>query len=343
KTILIRNVIAQQKLVKENVYLREKLKKSYRFENIIGKNHKMIEIFEMIKIIAPTKATVLILGATGTGKELVARAIHNQSDRADKPFVAVSCAALTETLLESELFGYEKGAFTDAKSSKKGKIEISAGGTLFLDEIGDISPKLQLDLLRVLQEREVTRIGGSHPIRLDVRFIAATNRDLKALVAEGKFRDDLFYRLNVVVINIPSLRERADDIPILAEHFVKKYAMETGKEISEIDPEVMKVFTEYEWRGNVRELESVCERAVILAKGDRITAGDVPVSISPPGHTAGREYRGIQSLEEIERRHILDVLCQCGWNIMRSCKVLGINRVTLYNKIRKFDLKREQN
>jgi transcriptional regulator with PAS, ATPase and Fis domain len=300
----------------------------------------MLEIFEMIKIVAPTKATILIQGATGTGKELVARAVHNQSPRAGAPFVAISCAALTDTLLESELFGYEKGAFTDAKSSKMGKIELAAGGSLFLDEIGDISTKLQLDLLRVLQEKEVTKIGGSRPIKLDVRFIAATNKDLRVLVDEGKFRDDLYYRLNVVVLNIPSLRERLDDIPILAEHFVRKSAMETGKNVTEIDPEVLKFFMEYEWPGNVRELESVCERAVILAKSNTITASDIPMPISARGKEGRFKPSDLQSLDEIEKKHILEVLIRNNWNIMKSCKVLRINRVTLYNKIKKYGLKK---
>jgi len=338
--MLIRKIVNQQRLLKENIYLREKLRKSYRFENIIGKNHRMLEIFEMIKIVAPTKATILIQGATGTGKELIARAVHRQSARASAPFVAISCAALTDTLLESELFGYEKGAFTDAKSSKMGKIELAAGGTLFLDEIGDISAKLQLDLLRVLQEKEVTRVGGSHAKKLDVRFIAATNKDLGGLVDEGKFRDDLYYRLNVVVLNLPPLKERLDDIPILAEHFVKKSAMETGKDVTEIDPGVLKLFMEYEWPGNVRELESVCERAVILAKSNRITEADIAPLILARDKQGRFKPTDLLSLGEIEKRHILEVLLRNNWNIMKSCKVLRINRVTLYNKIKKYGLEK---
>lgn len=338
--MLIRKIVSQQRLVKENIYLREKLRKSYRFENILGKNHRMLEIFETIKIVAPTKATILIQGATGTGKELIARAVHKQSSRASGPFVAISCAALTDSLLESELFGYEKGAFTDAKSSRMGKIELAAGGTLFLDEIGDISTKLQLDLLRVLQEKEVTRVGGSHAKKLDVRFIAATNKDLGRLVDEGTFRDDLYYRLNVVVLNIPPLKERQDDIPILAEHFVKKSAMETGKDVTEIDAEVLKLFMEYEWPGNVRELESICERAVILAKSNRITEAEIPRPISARDKQGRFKPTDLLSLGEIERKHILEVLSRNNWNIMKSCKVLGINRVTLYNKIKKYGLKK---
>jgi transcriptional regulator with PAS, ATPase and Fis domain len=296
----------------------------------------MLGIFEMVRTIAKSSSTVLIQGESGTGKELLARAIHEESDRKSAPFISVSCAALTETLLESELFGYAKGAFTGADSLKRGKLEQAGNGTLFLDEIGDISLKLQQDLLRVLEQREFTRVGGTQILTIESRIIAATNRDLRKAIEEGKFRDDLYYRLNVISLRIPPLRERKEDIPLLVESFIDKFNIEMGKEIEGIAEAVMRRLMDHPWPGNARELRNVIERAMVVARGRTIGESDLDLP------TEGKVSGPGKSLEEIEVEHIRQVLVSNHWNIQRSAQILGIDRATLYNKIRKHNLKGEK-
>jgi DNA-binding NtrC family response regulator len=332
--LLVDKLVEHQRLLEENIALQHKLEERYRFENIIAKSPRMQQVVEVIKVVAKSNATVLITGETGTGKELVARAIHSQSYRKDKPFVAVSCAALPESLLESELFGHEKGSFTGAHAQKKGKFEIANRGTLFLDEIGEMSANIQVHLLRVLEEKEFNRVGGNEPIKVDVRVISATNRDMKQAVANGQFREDLYYRLNVVNIELPPLRERTEDIPLLARHFLKKFSVENKKEVTDFSPEVTDFLLKYEWPGNVRELENAIERAVILAKDSNIEVADLPkenlllARSAPPG----------KDLEEVEKNHILNILKETGGNHSEAARILGISRMTLYNKIRAYGL-----
>jgi len=312
----------------ENLSLRQRLEDRYRFENIITKSSKMQRMIELIKVVAKSNATVLITGESGTGKELVARAIHSQSHRQSKPFVAVSCAALPESLLESELFGHEKGSFTGAYARKKGKFEFANGGTLFLDEIGEMSANIQVHLLRVLEEKEFSRVGGNEPIRVDVRVVSATNRDLRKAIEKGEFREDLYYRLNVVPIELPPLRERKEDIPLLAQHFLNKFALENKKEVSEFSPEATEFLLGYDWPGNVRELENAIERAVILAKDSLITIADLPQE----NMSLARSTMPGKNLREVEKEHILDVLGETGGNYSEAARLLGITRMTLYKK-----------
>jgi two-component system response regulator AtoC len=332
--LLIEKLVEHQRLVKENISLHQKLEEHYRFENIITKSPKMQQLIELIEVVAKSNATVLITGESGTGKELVARAIHSQSYRKDKPFVAVSCAALPESLLESELFGHEKGAFTGAHAQRKGKIEFANQGTLFLDEIGEMSANIQVHLLRVLEEKEFTRVGGNELIKVDVRLVSATNRDMKKAVASGQFREDLYYRLNVVTIDLPPLREREEDIPLLANHFLKKFAAENQKEVSGFSPEVTDFLLKYQWPGNVRELENTIERAVILAQNSEIQLADLLQKNSP---LVGSASPG-RSLEEIEKNHIISILNETGRNYSKAAKILGISRATLYSKAKTYGL-----
>jgi DNA-binding NtrC family response regulator len=281
---------------------------------------------------------VLITGESGTGKEMAARAIHRLSPRAERPFVALNCGALTETLLESELFGHEKGSFTGALARRKGKFEQAHGGTLFLDEVGDIGPKLQLDLLRVLEERKFHRVGGNEQIEVDVRIIAATNRDLRRAALEGKFREDLFYRLNVIPIVIPPLRERKEDIPLLVETFVERLAAEMKKKLDGLSAEAMTAVLAHDWPGNVRELRNVLERGAVVAQGTTIQLSDLGMPVrgeAPP------KPGTMASLEEVERRHVAAVLSHTGGNVSQSARILGIDRVTLYNKMKKWGLRRD--
>ena len=338
--LVIRNVVAHQNLVKENIRLRQELKRRYQFKDIIGKSRKMQEVLVLVKTVARSNSTVLIQGESGTGKELIARAIHSTSPRSKRPFIAVSCAALPETLLESELFGHERGAFTGAVSSRKGKFELANKGTLFLDEVGDTSQKTQADLLRVLEEREFARIGGSELIKVDVRVISATNKDLDTLVSEAKFREDLYYRLNVVTIHVPPLRERKQDIPLLVEHFLEKYSVENEKRIESIDEDALDSLMKYHWPGNVRELENAVERAVVVAKSDVVSPDDLPPSVrGETGEALGPSLAAHSvPLQEIERRYIRQVLEAANWNIKKAAGTLKIDRTTLYNKIRKYKL-----
>src|SRR5574341_1157784 len=279
---MVRKILDQQALRRENIALRKALKQQYRFHDLVSKSPRMQAVFEVARSAAASSSTVLLLGESGTGKELLARAIHAESPRAEGPFVAVSCAALTETLLESELFGHERGAFTGATATRRGKVELAHGGTLFLDEIGDISPKLQLDLLRVLEQHEFRRVGGTELIRVDTRVIAATNRDLRRAVADGHVREDLCYRLNVIPILIPPLRERTEDIPPLVEHFLEQLRAETGKAVEGVAQEALAALMARPWPGNVRELRNVLERGVVLARGPYIAPGDLEM-VSPHG------------------------------------------------------------
>ena len=330
--LLIRNMVEHHKLLEENITLRRKIEDRHSFEGIIAKSPKMIKIFELIKTVAPTSATVLITGDSGTGKEIVARAIHRQSQRRNQPFIVTSCAALPETLLESELFGYEKGSFTGAVERRKGKFEAADKGTLFLDEIGEIDANTQVHLLRALEEKKITRVGGNEETKVDVRIIAATNQNLRTMTEQGKFREDLYYRLNVVTIELPGLRYRREDILPLAEHFLKKYAKENNKPAKSFSPEAVEFMLNYHWRGNVRELENVVERGVILAKDKFITLAEFPQELTSPSPVEGR------TLEALERNQILKVLEETGGNIARTAKILGIHRMTLYNKLKKYDI-----
>jgi DNA-binding NtrC family response regulator len=330
--LLVKKLAEHQELVEENLSLRQKLEDRYRFENIIAKSSKMQRVIEVIKVVAKSNATVLITGESGTGKELVARAIHSQSHRRNKPFVAVSCAALPESLLESELFGHEKGSFTGAYAQKKGKFEFANGGTLFLDEIGEMSANIQVHLLRVLEEKEFTRVGGNDPIKVDVRVISATNKDLRKAIEKQEFREDLYYRLNVVNIELPPLRERKEDVPLLAEHFLNTFASENRKEVTGFTPEALEFLLDYGWPGNVRELENAIERAVILAKDSLIAAADFPQeNLSLAYSTTPRK-----NLKEVEKTHLLNVLRETGGNYSEAARILGISRMTLYNKAKEY-------
>ena len=326
---LVKNALAHRRTREENLRLKETVAEVMRPPDLVGRSAAMQKVLNAISTVGPTDATVLITGESGTGKELVARAIHAASSRRFKPMVAIHCGALTETLLESELFGHEKGAFTGAQYRKKGKFEIAEGGTVFLDEIGDISLKTQTDLLRVLQEREITRVGGNQPIKVDFRCIAATNKNLEDLIEQGRFRPDLFYRLNVFRMELPSLRQRSDDIPLLVDHFVRKFSLAMNKRISRVAPVAMDVLQQYNWPGNVRELENAVERAMVVAQEPELRQLDF---IFKP-RSNGAEPR---TLEDMEKAHILRILEQCNWNQTRAAEVLQIDRVTLHHKIKKY-------
>lgn len=338
--VIIKKLLEQQEIIKENIILRRELSKKFQLQDLIGKSPKMLNLFEMIKTVAPTKSTVLIRGESGTGKELIARAIHELSPRSSYPFVATACGAMPETLLEAELFGYEKGAFTGATAQHKGRIEMAHKGTLFLDEIGDISSKTQVDLLRFLQEKEFRRVGGRELIKVDVRIIAATNKNLEVTITSGAFREDLYYRLNVITIYAPALRERKEDIPLLAEYFLNKFNMENKKRIGRINEDVMNQFMEYNWPGNVRELENVIEHAVVVSKDSEIGLNDLPLNFGEKNRAQFKEVN--LDLETIEKEHILKALKQYAWNIKKTAEVLGVNRVTLYNKIKKYGLEKNK-
>jgi two-component system, NtrC family, response regulator HydG len=331
----VHNALAHQRAEKENVRLRETVAEATRPRELVGQSAAMKRVFEAIETVGPTEATVLITGESGTGKELVARAIHAASPRRCNPLVVIHCGALTETLLESELFGHEKGAFTGAQYRKKGNFEIAEGGTVFLDEIGDISLKTQTDLLRVLQEREITRVGGNQPIKVDFRCISATNKRLETLTDEGKFRPDLYYRLNVFQIELAPLRDRREDIPLLAERFMRKFSLAMNKRMARVSPGAMDLLQRYDWPGNVRELENAVERAMVVAQEPELSERDFTLKLAaaaPPSES--------RTLEEAERVHILRVLEECGGNQSRAAEALDIDRVTLHNKLKKYGWKR---
>jgi two-component system, NtrC family, response regulator AtoC len=320
--------------------LREEVRTKYTFSNILGKSKPMLDLFALIAKVASSRSTVLIQGKSGTGKELVAKAIHYNSPRRTRPLVTINCGAIPKDLLESELFGHLKGAFTGAIANKRGLFEEADAGSLFLDEISELSPELQVKLLRVLQEREMRRVGDTRTISVDVRLIAATNRDLAQAVKEGLFREDLYYRLNVIPIVLPNLKDRTEDIPVLATHFLMKYAKEADPPIEGIAKDAMRLLLEYDWPGNVRELENVIERAVILGYGPQILPEDLPAHLRPhqtpvPHHSiAASPHR--PTLEELERDYIATILRETGWHQMRAAHILGIDRRTLYRKIRTY-------
>jgi DNA-binding NtrC family response regulator len=333
--LLIEKILKQQAQLRETQFLREQYRERTRFESMIGQSRALQKVFDLIQEIGPTDSTVLIRGETGTGKGLAARAIHTQSKRCQGPFVVVNCGAFPEHLLESELFGYQKGAFTDAKVTKKGRIELAHEGTLFLDEIGEISMRMQIDLLRVLEDHVFYRVGGTQPIDADFRVIAATNKDLEKAIRERTFREDLYYRLNVISFTMPSLREHKEDIPILAEHFLHRFARETNKPIDRIGREALDELMLHDWPGNVRELENAIERAVVIGKGRIILPQDLPI-LRPEQATvpSGR------SLADMERAHVISVLRDNQWNIARSAEVLGIDRSTLYGKMKRYEIRK---
>jgi two-component system, NtrC family, response regulator HydG len=327
---LVKKALTHKQTEQENVRLRETVAEVARPEDIVGQSAAMNRVFDAIETVGPTDATVLITGESGTGKELVARAIHHASPRKFHPLVVIHCGALTETLLESELFGHEKGAFTGAQYRKKGKFEIAEGGTVFLDEIGDISLKTQTDLLRVLQEHEIVRVGSNQPIKVDFRCVAATNRDLEKMIEEGRFRPDLYYRLNVFRIELPALRDRRDDIPMLVNHFVRKFSLQMNRKITRVSPGAMNLLQQQLWTGNVRELENAVERAMVVAQEPEIRESDFVFKVVAVPNGAPK------SLDEVEKTHILHTLESVNWNQTRAAEILGIDRVTLHHKLKKY-------
>ena len=332
---LVRNASKQISLAGENEALKQKVATLESVEDLIGKSDAMQSVLRQVESVAQSNSSVIITGESGTGKELIARAIHANSPRKFFPLVSVHCGALTESLLESELFGHEKGAFTGALYNRKGRFEMADSGTIFLDEIATISPKMQVELLRVLETKSFIRVGGNKEIKSDFRVICATNKDLKIMVQTGAFREDLFYRLNVVNIHVPPLRERAGDIPILVEYFIKKYCNSMNKPPVTIDPSALKRLEEFKFPGNIRELENMIERAIVIGNGKRIYLRDLPIESSLIDSS-------IESLDENEKNHIALILNKYSWNISRAAKALNIDRVTLYNKIKKYDLKRSE-
>ncbi len=337
---LVRRALEHRRLKDENVQLKETIEEIASVETIVGDSPQMQKVMELVKNVAQTDATVMVRGESGTGKELIARAIHANSRRRYFPIVPVNCGALPENLLESELFGHEKGAFTGAQYQRKGKLEMANGGTLFLDEIGTISPEMQVDLLRVLETKEFMRVGGQRPVRVDFRVVCATNEDLEEAVKAGKFREDLYYRINVFVIEIPPLRDRRGDIVLLAQHFMRRFAMQMDKRITEIDPDALEELSRYEWPGNVRELANAIERAMVVGKPPAIRPEDLPVLARRSLGVNGGAANGGDTLADMEKRHIAQVLEKNNWNITHAAELLDIDRATLYNKIKKYGLRK---
>jgi DNA-binding NtrC family response regulator len=332
----IRRALEQRRLIQENKFYRQELLDKYQFRNVIGRTSQMFEVYKTIAKVADTKSTVLLYGERGTGKELIARSIHYNSHRNDHPFIPVDCASLVETLMESELFGHVRGAFTGALYTRKGLFEEADGGTLFLDEISNLNPSMQNKLLRFLQGHEIKRVGGTESIKLDVRVIAATNQPLEPLVTNGKFREDLFDRLNVVSITLPSLRERKEDIPLLANHFLYKFSEENHKNISHISPEVLEIFSQYSWPGNIRELENTIERAVIFSAHPILLPEDLPRKmLEDTKRTDVLPPEKALSLKEVEKRYVLKVLQDTKGNKKKASEILGIDRTTLYRILEK--------
>ncbi len=339
--LVIGRALKSRQIEAENVNLHEQLDQKFGLENLIGQSPAMLQMFDIIRQVAPTRASVLITGETGTGKELVAHAVHNLSPRKGGPFIAVHAAALPTTLLESELFGHEKGAFTGAVERRAGRFEMADGGTIFLDEVGELEPAMQVKLLRVLEERKFERVGGNKTIEVDVRLVAATNRDLKKMVAEGKFRDDLFYRLSVVTVGLPPLRERRDDVPLLVATFNRQYSEENNVPVREITQEAINLLMAYDWPGNVRELRNALEQMVVLARGDRLTVRDIPapirtgadltkISVVRPGVT--------MTVEEAERQLIVQALKETNGNRTKAADKIGMSRRTLHRKLKQYRL-----
>jgi DNA-binding NtrC family response regulator len=328
--VVVRRTLEHQRLAREHLQFRQELRDRHRVENIVGQSPQMVEVYKLIARVADLDTTVLVVGETGTGKELVARAIHAASPRASRPLVVVECPALPDALFESELFGHERGAFTGAHTARRGLLESAQGGTCLLDEIGDLPLALQAKLLRVLQEHELRRVGGNEMIPIDVRVLAATNRDLKALVAESRFREDLYYRLNGITIGLPPLRERRQDLPLLAQHFVDKHARSSGRPVRHLADEALALLAEHDWPGNVRELEHVIERAVVLASTEVLLADHLPAEIRHPVEPPLRLPRNRMTLEEVKRWHVTQVLQDTGGNKQKAAELLGIDRRTLY-------------
>jgi two-component system NtrC family response regulator len=342
--LTVQKALQNHRLIKENRLLTEALSDRYQYGKIIGKSKPMLEIYDLIRKVAQSKASVLITGPSGTGKELIAKAIHYDSPRKERPFISVNCGALTETLLESELFGHEKGAFTGAISMKKGRFELADGGTLFLDEVGEMPPSLQVKLLRVLQEMEFERVGGTKTIEVDVRVLSASNRNLKENVAEGEFREDLFYRLNVIHIEVPPLKERKEDIRLLVHHFIEKYRQDEGKGKTELAPETWKALYSYPWPGNVRELENVIERAVVLNSGALIEFGDLPPEFSEKpleldvDRFISPDAELQPTLERIEEKMIRRALAQANNVQAHAAEMLGITKSLIQHKMKKYNI-----
>ncbi|MGD2010369.1 MAG: sigma-54 dependent transcriptional regulator [Desulfobacterales bacterium] len=335
-SLALEKIAQQKRLTAEYYYLKGCLEKMTRFDNIVGQSAAMKKVFEVIPEIAQSDASVLLTGETGTGKELVAKAIHAKSHRSCRPFIAINCGAIPDSLLESELFGHQKGVFTGADHARKGFLEVVSGGTLFLDEIGDISPKMQIDLLRVLEDKTITRLGSRDPTPVDFRLISATRQNLEEEVRTGRFREDFFYRINVIHIHIPPLRERKSDIPLLLQHFLKKYSQETAKRVDRVSADTLDLFKGYSWPGNVRELENAIERAVVLSRSRTLKAGDFAFLQSGPRVSAQKP-----TLKEMENTYIAQVLKENNWNVTKASGILGINRVTLHKKMKRLGLKRE--
>jgi len=337
--LLVAKLLEHKRLLEETQYLRNEVSRCWAGpDEIIGRSASMIDLFDTIMEIANSESSILILGETGTGKELIARAIHANSKRMGGPFVPINCGAIPESLMESEIFGHEKGSFTGAIRPKKGLIEVAEGGTLFLDEVGEIIPKMQVDLLRVLQDRSFYRVGGVEAIKADFRLISATHRDLAQQAAQGAFRQDFFYRINVITLRVPPLRERREDIQLLVTYFLKRFARETNREVDSISDDAMKMLLDYDWPGNIRELENVVERAVVTSK-KRVLATDSFAYLNPGGVSVGISSTP-RSLEEAEIAHIRQILDEKDWNISHAAKVLQVDRTTLHKKIRRYGLER---
>ena len=332
---IIRNAIEKRRLIAETASLRQKIEELSLPEEIIGESQGIRKVLEMVAEVAKTEATVMIRGESGTGKELIARAIHANSKRRYFPIIIINCGAYPEGLLESEIFGHEKGAFTGAQFTRRGKLELADKGTLFFDEIGNISMKMQMDLLRVIETKHFSRLGGEKMITTDFRVVSATNQDLEQDVKDGKFREDLYYRLNVFTLVLPPLRERVTDIPILVEYFLDKFAKTMNKPVEGFSPEALDLLVQYPWPGNVRELKNIIERAMVVVKGKRIEVSDLSLPFNREGHSLAAD-----SLEEAERLHIQQILNRTDWNISQAASLLGIERVTLYNKIKKYGLQK---
>ncbi len=335
-SLALEKVVQQKRLTSEYRYLKGCLEKMTRFDNIIGQSPPMQKIFDLIPEVAKSETTVLLSGETGTGKELVAKAIHAKSPRAQRPFIAINCGAIPDSLLESELFGHQKGAFTGATHARKGFLEVVSGGTLFLDEIGDISPKMQVDLLRVLEEKQITALGSRVSTSVDFRLISATRRNLDEAVKCGTFREDFYYRINVIHIPIPPLRERIDDIPLLVEHFLDKYSQETSRKVDRVSRESMTLLRQYSWPGNVRELENAVERAVVLSRSRTLKAVDFAFLQTP---SAIAEHPS--TLQDMEKAYIEQILERNDWNVSKASEVLGIHRATLHKKIKRLGLTKQ--
>ncbi len=337
-SLLVRRALQNRELVLQHRELEREVLDKKSFEHIIGKSPAMLKVFEVVKRVAATKASVLITGESGVGKELIANALHNLSPRMANPFVKVHCAALAETLLESELFGHEKGAFTGAVTRKRGRFEMAHSGSIFLDEIGEIDQTVQIKILRVLQEKQFERVGGEETLDVDVRVITATNRDLEKEIAEGRFREDLYYRLNVVRIHVPPLRERKDDIPLMITSFIREFAEENGKKIEGVDPKARSILYAYDWPGNVRQLRNCIESAVVMTSGTVITADDLPPSITSMDETSSIRIPAGSTMAEAEKEIILQTLAANNNNKSKTAEVLGIGRKTLHRKLDEYGI-----